>query len=158
MAVLVCCFGGAEAFAVGAGVIEAADAFVAFGEHVEGVFDAGCAGFGLFGGFDPVDPVEACKGGGGGPGGQGFGGGLEGLVEVGGDLGFGFLLDGGNFECDCVAYLGAGGFAELFGDFEPVAELAVGFEGGLERVAVEGSVDGCAAASGEGVAGGFWED
>jgi len=73
LAVLVCCFGGAEAFAVGAGVVKAADVFFAFSEHVEGVFDASGAGFGLFGGVEPVNPVEACEGGGGVPGEQGFG-------------------------------------------------------------------------------------
>lgn len=58
-----------------------------------------------------MDPVYAGEGGGGVPGGPGFGGCLQGLMKVSGDLGFGFFLDGGNFQGDELAGLGVGCFA-----------------------------------------------
>jgi len=76
-------------------------------------------------------------------------------VEIVGHGGFGFLGDGGDFERDGVADFCAGGVEPWLGDFEPVAELAVGFEGGLKWVAVEGAFDGCASASWQGVTGQF---
>lgn len=132
----------------------------AFGEHVAGFVDSDGAGFCAFAGGDPLDPVSAGARGDVGPcfAGRGWGRG-EGLFEVGGDGGLGFLIrsERGDVECDGVADLDVGGVAERAVDFEPVATLAVGLEGGLEGGVVEGAGDGDLAARGEFCAGDFWK-
>lgn len=104
-----------------------------------------------------MDEVSLCKRRDIFPGGLRIWGGGECFFEVGRHDGLGFCVHGFDLDFYGIPHFCSGILEEFLGRFEPVTTLAVGLEGGVEVVIVEGAFDGDHCSGGQFVAGFFGE-
>ena len=151
-------FWNADALTIKPGPIEATDASLARSEHIAGAIDPARASFWTLCGSNPVDPVSACDGGDVGPRLVCLRVGRERLVQIRGNLGFRFLLNGHDLQGHYVSSSRAGTFLHGFGDLEPMALLPVWLECRTKRTTVDRAVNGRHPARGKLRTGGLRQD
>lgn len=134
--------GCAQRLAVDPGAVEATGTALARREHVAGSDDAPLAGLGLLPGSDPVDPVPPRDGREAGPLRLRRGRGRERLAQVDRNTRLGFHRHRRDLERDGLARDGAGGVPQRPAHLQPMAALAVGFQRGLEAMAIERAAHG----------------
>src|SRR5690606_20241050 len=135
-------FGRAEALAVEAGRVEAANPLLPGSQHVACIVDPGLASLCLLRRFDPVYPVEPGNRRRGVPCRFRFRRSHERFLEVSGQLRFRLFRNGCDLHSGRLAHFRPGSFSQRLVDLQPVAEPTIRLERYLKWATIERAFDG----------------